>query len=361
MLLMFTDGTIMTIHRRNVACLSVLVLVGLLTSFAGTQVSADAVAGPSELPAGTSGAGRTFVNGLRTQDEIVVVNTRSLGCSCDPESLRNGLVFERYAICDDVGHRRWQRSDLESFLAFDSSVPTVVFVHGNQITSSDAKNEGLATYRRVMNYAADGPPIRFVIFSWPSARVGGLLRDVRVKATRTDPAGCQLAWLLDQMPVETPITLVGFSYGARIITAGLHLVAGGELGRLSLRERVHPDRPPVNVVLMAAALHAHWLGEGRYHGLAMTQVNQMLLLNNCRDLAMRYYHLAFKGRGRPQALGLRGPTCVSFDLRARIQMRDMGRYGSQHDLFLYLCAPGVAGQISEYTLSAPAPALQAAR
>ena len=41
-----------------------------------------------------------------------------------------------------------------------------------------------------------------------------------------------------------------------------------------LTEHVHPDRPPINVVLIAARLHAHWLGEGQYHGLAMTQVNR---------------------------------------------------------------------------------------
>ena len=125
------------------------------------------------------------------------------------------------------------------------SVPTLIFIHGNQITPADAKREGLAVYRRIMRYGSDGPPIRFVIFSWPSSRVGGLLRDVRVKATRTDPAGCQLAWLLDQMPAETPVSLVGFSYGARIITAGLHILAGGHLGHLQLAER---DASPTGAV-----------------------------------------------------------------------------------------------------------------
>ena len=110
-------------------------------------------------------------------------------------------------------------------------MPTVIFVHGNQITPCDAKCEGLAVYRRLMRHGSDAPPIRFVIFSWPSAKVsGGLLNDVRVKAMRTGPAGCQLAWLIDQMPAETPLSLVGFSFGARIITGGLHVLAGGSLG-----------------------------------------------------------------------------------------------------------------------------------
>jgi hypothetical protein len=324
----------------------VLVLLTLPARAAVPDAPADGAA-MSESASGMDG--RVFCNGVRRHDEIVVVNTRMLGCSCDPESIRTGLNFETYAVIDDVGYRRWQSSDLESFLALDPHVPTLIFVHGNQITPADAKREGIAVYRRLIEYGSDSPPIRFVIMSWPSSRVGGLLRDVRVKATRTDPAGCQLAWLLDQMPAETPISLVGFSYGARIITAGLHILAGGQLGHLHLAEHVHPQRPAVNVVLMSAALHAHWLGEGQYHGLAMTQINQLFLLNNCSDPAMRYYHLAFRG-GRPQALGLRGPTRMSSDMRMRIHMRDVSRYGSQHNLFLYLCAPGVSAQIWEYTI-----------
>ena len=147
------------------------------------------------------------------------------------------------------------------------------------------------------------------------------------------------------MPAETPVSLVGFSFGARIITGGLHILAGGSLGGMSLAEHVHPNRPPMNVVLIGAALHANWLGDGQYHGLAMTQVDQMFLVNSCQDVAMRYYRFVTTC-GRPQALGLCGPTNISAENAAKIQKREVGRYsGSQHNLFLYLCPPGVVGQI----------------
>ena len=121
------------------------------------------------------------------------------------------MKVENYAICDEAGYRRWQSSDLDSFLAFDPSVPTIIFVHGNQITPGDAKGEGLMVYRKIILHGCDAPRIRFVIFSWPSSKVGGLLRDVREKAARTEPAGWHLAWLLDQMPAETQISLVGMT------------------------------------------------------------------------------------------------------------------------------------------------------
>jgi hypothetical protein len=285
------------------------------------------------------------------QDEIVVVSTRMLCGSCDPKSLRSGLVVEHYAVRDEAGHRRWQRSNLESFLSFDGAVPTVFYVHGNQITPGEAKSQGLAVYRRLAHYATDEEPIRFVIYSWPSSRVGRLLNDVRVKAVRTGPAGFQLAWLVHQMPAETRISMIGFSFGARIITGGLHVLAGGSLGgSMKLPERVHVAREPVNVVLIAAALHSNWLGKGQYHGRAMTQVDRMFMLNNCSDLALRYYRLSTPARDRPQALGLRGPTCIGPDYAAKIQFRDVSRYaGRQHDLFRYLCAPGATAQKWAYT------------
>jgi hypothetical protein len=76
----------------------------------------------------------------------------------------------------------------------------------------------------------------------------------------------------------------------------------------------------------------------------------MLMINNCQDRAMQYYHFLTPGRGGPQALGLRGATCIGSEYAAKIHYRDVSRYvGSEHDLYRYLCVPGAAGQIWDYT------------
>jgi hypothetical protein len=310
-----------------------------------------ATASPTPTPEKhASTAGTVLCNGIRLEDEINVVNTRSICGGGNSELMRNGLKIENYAICNEAGNRHWQSSDLDSFLKFDPTVPTIIFVHGNQITPGDAKDEGLMLYRRIILHGCDAPKIRLVIYSWPSSKVGGLLKDVREKAARTEPSGWHLAWLLDQMPAETPVSLVGFSFGARIITGGLHVLAGGSLGGdLVLTEHEHPHREPVNVVLMAAASHSYWLAEGQHHGLAMTQVNRMLLINNCDDTAMRYYDLLTPGRGGPQALGLCGPTRIGHDYAQKIRNRDVSCYvGSEHLFETYLCAPGDPGLIWNY-------------
>ena len=83
-----------TIGRVRRGVMALLVALAWLTASAGA-----AEPGPN-----------VFCNGVRLQDEIVVVNTRLLCGTCDPESLRSGLQFETYAICDDAGLRRWQRN-----------------------------------------------------------------------------------------------------------------------------------------------------------------------------------------------------------------------------------------------------------
>jgi hypothetical protein len=332
---------------------SILCFFTLTTVFASTAV--PVAAQPQMAAPALTASPSVFVNGIRREDEIVVVNARMLCGVCDPESIRSGIQVEHYAVRDAVGYRRWQSSDLSSFLAFDPSVRTVIFVHGNQITPGDAKADGLEVYRRLMCYGANDARIRFVIFSWPSAKVSGPLRDFQIKATRTGPAGVQLAWLIDQMPAETPVSLLGFSYGARIVTGGMHVLAGGQLGGCGLKEHAHPNRPHVNAVLMASATHACWLGEGQHQGLALSQADRVFFLNSNRDPAMRFYALSVPGRGGPQAMGLCGPTCLSAEQAAKVYNRDISGYtGSRHDLYLYLSAPGATGQIWDYLSSAVA-------
>jgi hypothetical protein len=289
-----------------------------------------------------------LINGIRSQDEIVLVDVRGLGCSCDRNLLAQRLRVSIYASSDDRGCRQWMPSDLPSALSNAPGMSTVIFVHGNRLTSWDAKHEGLAVYRRMACRAASDEPIRFVIFSWPSTEISGPLRDVREKAVRTGPAGCQLAWVIDQMPADTQLTLVGFSFGARIVTGSLHMLAGGSMGHRVL-DLQHPDRRPANVILLAAAVHSDWLCPRHCHGLAMTQVNEMLLVNNPADRAMKYYRFVTKN-GNPQALGYCGPTCIDPANASKIMERNVSCYvGSDHNVFCYISVPGVIAEIWDFT------------
>src|SRR5690606_32297914 len=148
-------------------------------------------------------------------------------------------------------------------------LPTVVYIHGNRVENGEDKPHGLWFHRSLAARTPSDGPMRFVIWSWPSSQIRGVVNDYQVKAARTKQVGWQLAWAVDRLPPETPLALVGYSYGARVVTGTLHLLAGGSLGELSLPERAHWSRPPIRAALIAAAVDAQWIRPGGYHGRAL--------------------------------------------------------------------------------------------
>lgn len=322
---------------------------GMIRAASGVRLAIVAMWFAALSSSASIAVANTFANGIRPQDEIILVNVRPACSGCDPTMLAHTVQFASYQATDDSGYRHWQASNLESIVGADPAVSTVIFVHGNRLTNWDAKCEGVAAYRRIVRQITDDAPIRFVIYSWPSAQISGPLKDVRVKAARTRPAGCQLAWFVDQLSPQTPLTMVGFSFGARIVTGSLHILGGGSLGGLRPAELQNPARQPVNVVMLASALNSDWLCPGHYHGQAMTMVHQMLLVNNCEDRAMKYYRFS-STCGNPQALGYCGPTCIDPEGASKLTQLNASRYvGNEHNLFCYLSTPGVTSEIGQMT------------
>jgi hypothetical protein len=112
-----------------------------------------------------------------------------------------------------------------------------------------------------------------------------------------------------QIQAATPVTMIGYSFGARVITGALHTLAGG-----ALRGRSLPQPPVigghVGVGLVAPAIESTWLGPGGYHGRAVKNIAQLVLLYNRRDAVLKRYWLIEKVR-RETALGFSGPTCFA--------------------------------------------------
>ncbi len=275
---------------------------------------------------------------VRGGDEIVVVNVRSACCSTDPTTLLARTKVTNY-VADDAGNVDWVPSDFATFLAStEPSRRTVIWVHGNRIEPSDACYRGLRMYQSLTRCASDSDgPIRFVIFSWPSEQQPGPLRDFREKAVRTRPVGWQLAYLVNQLPADQPISMIGYSYGARITGGALHLLAGGDLGcGLSVEGADDVPRPAIPVVFIAAATHAHWFGPNQFHGMAMQRVDSLLMTTDQDDPAMKFYGLVDSG-SNATAMGLRGPTCLTSHDAARVRLVNVTRaVGGTHDLYRYI-------------------------
>ncbi len=172
----------------------------------------------------------------RTQDEVWLVSTRCLGCP-DNETAPYNIGVMQY----NFAAHQWLASSLQDFLAAqEPSKPDVFWIHGNRIEADEAREEGFQVYEQLTNCAPDHP-IRFIIFSWPSAPISGLVEDARVKATRTNLDGYYLAWLVNQIDHRVPVDIIGYSFGARIATGTLHILGGGALFGRTLPEPLVPQ------------------------------------------------------------------------------------------------------------------------
>lgn len=265
----------------------------------------------------------------RETDELWLIDSRQATMSCD---------FTRLHVWRGYDCGRWRASALEELFAAEPGVLTVFFIHGNRVEPDEINRYGLSTYRGLARQMPAGTPIRFVIWSWPSSQVKGLVNDVRVKAARTDASGYLLANVLSQLHPDTPVGLLGYSFGGRIVTGALHLLGGGHLGRFQLETPPAPRAVPYQVVLMAPAMNNDWLLPGRYHGQALTQSGRMLIMINSVDRALKHYHVVSR-YGKPRALGFTGFAGLS-RLGAESTLIDQldaaGLVGRAHDMFRYV-------------------------
>ena len=262
---------------------------------------------------------------VRPFDQVWLLSTRRLGCPgctiADPPAI---AVMKRTA---DQG---WTASSLEEFFASDDPcMPTCFAIHGNQVESGEAFRQGMLAYCRLIACFPDRRPVRFVIWSWPSQKMHGILQDVRVKAARTPIESKYLGWVLNRINPKTEVSLVGFSYGARIATGAMHIVAGGSLNGCSLPD-IELGRIRYRVVLLAAAMDSHWLADGAHHGRALDAVDSMLLINNCCDKILMRYRFIDRSKSR-EALGYEGLEGYSSRYAKVRQMDACGDVGHYHN------------------------------
>ena len=281
--------------------------------------------------------------------EAWIVSTR-----CVPMSCPTGVGPESF--CYRVSHDRcpdWELSDGETFFASaDAHEPIVVFIHGNRTDSSDAVCDGWPVYQRLLTEAG-GQPFRFVIWSWPAEQVrGGPRKDALVKAARSDVQSFYLAAWLDRLPSTVPVTLIGYSFGARIIGGALHLAEGGKLlGKTYGSSASDQMRRPVRVMLVASAIDCEWLLPGSRYGLAGQAVEQMLITRNCCDRVLRLYP-RMRRCDSSSALGFAGPAAPTRLAESGLAFETVPvecPVGKDHDWFRYLRSHAVCSRLAWYS------------
>lgn len=284
-------------------------------------------------------------------DRIWLVSTRGAP-SCRPDA----SAIEKIRVWKRGGGDRWVRSHLAALSSpHDPGTPTTFFLHGNRSDRGDAIREGWSVYRCLAR-TDPRPPIRLVIWSWPADRVSRRpRRDLQIKAARSDIQGYYLAECLGRMKGHGQVSLVGYSYGARAITAALELLAGGRIAGLRLAGDPGARPAEIRAVLIAAALDNDWLLPGRRNGLALSQVDGVLVTRNGCDPALKWYPMLYR-RGGSEALGFTGPACPSrLGPEARkVDVLDVScSVGKNHRWAAYIASMALRSRLAQYSLFGP--------
>jgi len=285
--------------------------------------------------------------------QVWLVSTRSAPHCGDLDGTLQTLQYWR--LGDD---RQWSAADAKAFRATDDAArPTVVFIHGNRTDADDAVDKAWCIYDSIR--AQTGRPFRYVIWSWPADRTLRRNRDdIRLKAAYSDVEGYYLAQWLDHLRPGVKVSLIGHSFGPRIITGALDLLAGGQLVGHCLPESTVAawtagKRNPLRVVLLAAALDADWLAPGGRHDGALSLAEQILVTRNGCDRVLRWYPWLY-GRGGPPAMGFVGPDGVE-DAKS-VEVVDLSdTVGRLHDLQCYCSAADLSDRWPRYTFLEDAP------
>ena len=269
-------------------------------------------------------------------DDVWLISTRHLGCGClDKKEPYVDLRIQR-----SVGQEEWVDATLDDFLSSQAAgQPTLFYVHGNRVSSGDAIRRGWDAYHGLFD-CSHAAPARFVIWSWPSDRIKGQVRDVRAKAARTNSEAHYFAWLLGQLDAQSPISILGYSFGARVTSGALHMLSGGALTGCKLPSHLQRPLGAMRVALMSAAVHNYWLQPNGCHGLATSQIEHLLIQYNSIDPVLKRYRLVEK-RGRPAALGYTG-MYDDGSLGTWIEQYDVrGIVGRTHAEVKYIHSPAV--------------------
>jgi hypothetical protein len=179
--------------------------------------------------------------------------------------------------------------------------------------------------------------------------VRGPVRDARVKAARADGEAYYLGAFLAQIPRETHVSVIGYSFGARALTGSLHLLAGGSVDGNHLALNSQPTIRPLTV-LFAAAIPNGWLRPGGTHGLAIHQMERLVSFYNPRDPVLAHYDIVFNTRGS-EAIGYAGISHRSLGnlATAVTQFNVSNSVGRSHSLLDYVDSASIMATVRRYT------------
>ncbi|MCU0710078.1 MAG: hypothetical protein MUF23_17490 [Pirellula sp.] len=198
----------------------------------------------------------------------------------------------------------WYCDDVEQALDLQGRLP-IVYVHGNFMERNNTRQRALIINEYLKSRAQR--PYRLIFLSWPSQREPHPLQDVRENAMAAECQSLYMAWLLERLSSSPQVSLLGFSYGARCVTGGLHLASGGTIRGLQHAPTIALDenQSAYRIGFVAPAIDRNWLAPWGKHRDATIKADGVVSMYNPEDPVLRRFRLLDHDT-KPIAAGHRG-------------------------------------------------------
>ena len=279
----------------------------------------------------------TSINEKAQQSEIYEISSRHLS-----DRFRSINFDQPNVEVNKWLGNHWSRTTVDDALPIGGSgMLTIIYVHGNFMD----RNNALERVRIVNGYlkAQADRPFRLLMLSWPSQREKKPLRDVLSNAESAESQSLFVAWMLQRLRNESQVSLLGFSFGARAVTGGLHLDAGGVIPGFATSPMPTQDSSmKYRLGLVAPALDRNWLEQNGRHQLAMSHVESLVNLYNSKDPILRRFRFIDRLTS-PIAAGFAGFT----GLNSLADPRATAPLAGQSRIRQYDCGSGIGTTHSE--------------
>ncbi|MDR0336385.1 MAG: alpha/beta hydrolase [Planctomycetaceae bacterium] len=201
--------------------------------------------------------------------------------------------------------------------------PLVIVIHGNWMSVGKTMNYGIIFDRLTEKFEKFGE-YRLLIWSWPAERIAcGIRKDALIKARRADDQAQDLVTLLQTLKPNSKVSLIGFSFGARLVCNTLQILANSD--------NIH-NNLSIRSILLAGALDCGALTPNGHYGQALSVTEKMLIHVNPDDQTLCFYPLLFRV-GSSQAIGKKGVALngISEETRRKIKSVNVARQlGTEH-------------------------------
>ena len=221
--------------------------------------------------------------------ELWLFNTR-----CAPKCDNLDAGFEQISIKRwDPACRRFVNETLESFLAQEANMPTLIFSHGNTLQHDGAMDQCWNIYQRMR--CCPGQK-RLVFWSWP-AQIHFkrplitprklIEKNLKIKFVFAEYQGYYMAKLLERMSLSQRTTVGGHSYGAISAAVAAHYLGGGSLRGLSLASGAPVERANLRVAIVSGAFDNNAMDLGGRYGCAFIAAEKVYNTRNCMDSTLK--------------------------------------------------------------------------